>query len=118
MASEITAGLVGLFCTIVSSIATFMLTKRKYNTEVDSQQIKNMDDSFEVYKKIMTEALKTQDEKIAILQKENDILRSQINQLQMQMISLVGNLNANPNIPTGIPSPELIKEIKTANDKL
>lgn len=94
MSTEVVAGLVGLFCTVVTNIVTFVLTKRKYNTEVDSQQIKNMDDSFEVYKKIMNEALATQNEKIAILQKENENLRQQVNQLQMQLITLAGNIHA------------------------
>lgn len=93
----------------VSNIITFFLTKKKYLTEVDSQQIKNVEDSFELYKKIMTEAIKVQDDKIAILQRENERLMNQVNQLQMQMINLVGNIHANPAIPTGIVSPDLLK---------
>ena len=50
MASEVLVALVGLFCTTVSSIVTFILTRRKYNTEVDSQQIENMSKSFDLYK--------------------------------------------------------------------
>lgn len=100
MASEAVAALVGLLCTIVSSVVTFFLTRRKYNTEVDSQQIQNMKDSFEVYKKMMEEALDSQkrrleetiafqDKKIDVLQKENDNLKNQFNQLQGQMINLL-----------------------------
>ena len=92
MASEVVITLVGLFCTTVSSIVTFILTRRKYNTEVDSQQIKNMDESFEIYKKVMNESLNAQNEKIALLQRENDNLRQQVNSLQEQVISLVGML--------------------------
>lgn len=91
MASEILVTLTGLFCTLVSSIVTFILTKRKYNTEVDSQQIKNMSDSFEIYKKIMEETVETQNRKIEMLQKENDNLRQQIYQLQMQIVNFMGN---------------------------
>ncbi len=91
MASEILVTLTGLFCTLVSSIVTFILTKRKYNTEVDSQQIKNMSDSFEIYKKIMEETVETQNRKIDMLQKENDNLRQQIYQLQMQIVNFMGN---------------------------
>ena len=91
MASEIVITLTGLFCTLVSSIVTFILTKRKYNTEVDSQQIKNMSDSFEIYKKIMEETVETQNRKIDMLQKENDNLRQQIYQLQMQIVNFMGN---------------------------
>lgn len=102
MATEIITALVGLFCGIVSSIVTFILTKKKYDTEVDSQQIKNVDDSFEVYKKVMNEALATQNEKIELLQKENDSLRNQVNELQKQVISLVGMLHGGHYTPKDI----------------
>lgn len=91
MASEILVTLTGLFCTLASSIVTFILTKRKYNTEVDSQQIKNMSDSFETYKKITDETIETQNRRIEMLQKENDNLRQQIYQLQMQLVNFMGN---------------------------
>lgn len=90
MASEIVTALVGLICTTVSSFVTFFLTKRKYNTEVDSQQIKNMNESFEIYKKVMNEAMATQNTKIELLQRENENLRNQVNRLQAQIISLIG----------------------------
>lgn len=103
MGIEVVGALVGLFCTTVSSLVTFFLTKRKYNTEVDSQQIHNMGESFDVYKKMMEEALSSQkktmentieaqDKKIDLLQKENDSLRAQVSQLQMQMINILGNI--------------------------
>lgn len=96
----------------ISNIVTFFLTKKKYITEVDSQQIKNVEDSFELYKKIMTDAVRSQDGKIALLQKENDSLRAQVNQLQMQMINLVGNIHANPAIPTFTPGPDTLKDFQ------
>ena len=96
----------------VSNVITFLLTKKKYITEVDSQQIKNVEDSFELYKKIMTDAIKSQDDKIATLQKENDSLRNQVNQLQDMMIKLVAGIHANPAIPTMAPTPEMLKDFK------
>ena len=98
MASEILVTLTGLFCTLASSIVTFILTKRKYNTEVDSQQIQNMSNSFEIYKKIMEETVETQNRKIEMLQKENDNLRQQIYQLQMQIVNFMGNRLGNGTI--------------------
>lgn len=91
MATEVFTTLIGLFCTIVSSVVTFFLTKRKYNTEVDSQQIQNMSSAFETYKKMMEETVETQNKKIEMLQEENDSLRKQMNQLQLQIISLMGS---------------------------
>ena len=47
MVSTIITALVGVLCTILSSAATFFLTRRKYNSEVDSQVVKNVKDAFE-----------------------------------------------------------------------
>lgn len=101
MASEIIIALVGLFCTTVSSIVTFILTRRKYNTEVDSQQIENMEKSFDAYKKMMEETLDAQkrlmettvnglNSKIETLEKENNFLRQQVDSLRAQMIQFLG----------------------------
>jgi chaperonin cofactor prefoldin len=101
MASEIIIALVGLFCTTASSIVTFILTRKKYNTEVDSQQIDNMSKSFDLYKKAMKEALDAQkmamettvsslNSKIATLEKENEFLRKQVDELRNQLIQFLG----------------------------
>lgn len=101
MTSEIVIALVGLFCTTVSSIVTFILTRRKYNTEVDSQQIDNMEKSFDAYKKMMEETLDAQkrlmettvnglNNKVDTLEKENAFLRQQVDSLRTQMIQFLG----------------------------
>ena len=107
MTSEIVITLVGLFCTTVSSIVTFILTRRKYNTEVDSQQIENMEKSFDAYKKMMEETLDAQkrlmeatvnglNNKVETLEKENAFLRQQVDSLRTQMIQFLGvKFNAN-----------------------
>ena len=108
MASEIVITLVGLFCTTVSSIVTFILTRRKYNTEVDSQQIENMEKSFDIYKKMMEESMKVQNQRIDALQKENDTLRKQVYDLQQQLITMAGRF-----ISTGVSSPSFEPPFKT-----
>jgi len=89
MGTEIISGLVGLFCTVVSSVITFFLTKKKYNTEVEAQQIENMENSFNAYKSMMEETVKGLKERVDILQKENESLRNQINQMQAQVLNLM-----------------------------
>lgn len=89
MGTEVISTLIGLFCTIVSSAVTFILTKRKYNTEVDSQQIQNTNDAFDLYKKAMTETLEVKDRKIEMLQREVDSLREQVDYLQKQVLALI-----------------------------
>ena len=103
MITGIVSALTGLFCSIISGIVTFFFTRRKYNSEVDSQQIKNMGDSFDTYKRMMESNLEAQKEamemvimsqnqKIDLLQKENDSLKSQVSQLQQQMINILGSI--------------------------
>ena len=91
MSTTIITALVGLFCTTISGLITFILTKRKYITEVDSQQIQNISASFDTYKKMTDETISSLNAKIEALQKENDNLRQQISQLQLQLISFIGN---------------------------
>lgn len=85
----------------IAGIVTFILTKRKYNTEVDSQQIQNMKESFEVYKRMMEEALEaqkkrlediiaSQNKRIEELQEENSDLRKSVSALQNQLINFFG----------------------------
>ena len=99
MASEIVMALVGVVCSAISGVVTFLLTRRKYNTEVDSQQIINMNEAFDLYKKTMEESIisqrermeetiKFQNSKIETLQKENDSLKEQVNNLQKQLLLL------------------------------
>lgn len=103
MDTTVISALTGLLCSIISGIATFLLTRRKYNSEVDSQQIKNMSDSIDTYKKIMESNLAAQKEtmevvivsqnsKIELLQKENDSLKIQVGQLQQQMLNILGSI--------------------------
>lgn len=89
MGSEILVALVGLFCTVISSIVTFLLTRKKYNSEVEAQQIENVKAAFETYKGMMEETVSSQDKKIERLQRENDSLRNQVNQLQTQVLNIL-----------------------------
>lgn len=89
MGSEVVMALVGLLCSTLSSLITFVLTKRKYNVEVDSQQIQNMESAFNTYKKMTDETIKAQDSRIEMLQRENESLRRQFNELQQQMLTLL-----------------------------
>lgn len=91
MANEIIMAVVGLLCTLVSSIVTFVLTRKKYNTEVDSQQIQNMRESFEVYKEMNRSIIDSQNKRIEALERENEGLRQQLDQLQGQLSRFLVN---------------------------
>lgn len=85
MSASVITAIAGAVCTILSSVVTFFLTKRKYNIEVDSQQIKNISESFDVYKKMNEDILEAQNKRIETLERENEALRLQVNQLQEQI---------------------------------
>lgn len=99
MTSTIITALIGLFCTLASSVVTFLLTRRKYNEEVNSQQIENMSKSFDIYKRTMNDTLAVQNDRIAMqeetikqLQAENCDLRKQLHTLQMQMAQMFSTM--------------------------
>ena len=103
MGAGVLASLVGLLCTIVTSIVTFILTRKKYNSEVESQQIQNLNEAFNLYKKTMEETIasrqKSQDaivesmsNEMKTLKEENSDLRKQVSQLQMEMINILGTI--------------------------
>lgn len=89
MTTGIITTIVGLFCTITSGVVTFILTKKKYNTEVESQQIQNLNTSFDGYKKMVEDTLELQNKKIETLERENENLRHKIEHLQEQLSSLL-----------------------------
>lgn len=89
MSTTIISALVGLICTSVSSVVTFLLTKRKYDEEVDAAHLKDLGDAFEKYKTLTNEMYKAQNEKIKALQDENADLKQQVSHLQKQMVELL-----------------------------
>lgn len=108
MGAEVISGLVGLFCTAVASVITFYLTKRKYNTEVEAQQIENMEKSFNAYKSMMEETVKGLKDRVETLQRENESLRNQINQMQAQLLNLMlGKKLGLGDFNVGAPTPEV-----------
>lgn len=68
------------------------MTKKKYNTEVDSQVIHNINEASATYKRTMEDTLELLNNKIETLQAENSTLKIQVNNLQMQMINLLNDI--------------------------
>ena len=48
----IVTSIIGVVCTGLSSLITWLLTRRKYNSEVDHNNIENMEGSLEFYEKL------------------------------------------------------------------
>lgn len=91
MGPEIVMALVGVICSAISSVVTFLLTRRKYNSEVDSQVVENVKNAFEAYKQVMEETIASQEKKIEKLQSENDYLKKQFEMMQNQLVNLLLN---------------------------
>lgn len=85
-------GLMTALVGIATAILTFILTKKKYNVEVETKKIERDLKSFEYYKEVTDETIASQNQKIEQLQKENEALKAQINSLQAQVASLLGTV--------------------------
>ena len=84
----IITGVVGLFTTITSGWASWFITKKKYNAEVDSNVISNMQQSLDFYIKLSDANKARLDEAL----KRNDALEKEIQQLRQQMFELMSNI--------------------------
>lgn len=51
----IITGAIGLVTTVVSGFTSWFFTRRKYNSEVDSNELENLKKSVDIYEKIVTD---------------------------------------------------------------
>ena len=84
--------IVGVVCTGLTSLITWLLSKKKYQTEVEHNSIENMDSSLSFYErlsdsnnKILSEVLSKYEE----ISKTNLMLLSEIQNLKAQVDTLV-----------------------------
>ena len=88
----IITGCIGIATTVVSSFITWLLSKKKYYTEVDNNMIRNMEKSLEFYEKLSTDTQKRLAEILErndILEKKNDKCEEEINKLRERMCNLM-----------------------------
>ena len=71
-------GGVGLATSVISSIVTWLLAVRKYNSEVDNKLIENMKESLEFYKTLSNDNKERLEDEVATLRGEIFGLMSQI----------------------------------------
>lgn len=88
MTEVILTSLIGIITTVISSVVTWTLARRKYNSEVDNNNIKNMSDSLEFYKRLSDDNNKRLD---SMLEK-NKKLEDEINFMKTQMIKLASSI--------------------------
>lgn len=83
----ITGG-VGIITTVISGWTSWFFARRKYNSEVDNNLIKNMQQSLEFYKKLSDDNENRLDEVL----KRNAELEQEIRDLRRQMFSLMSSI--------------------------
>lgn len=83
----ITGG-VGIITTVISGWTSWFFARRKYNSEVDNNLIKNMQQSLEFYKKLSDDNESRLDEVL----RRNAELEQEIRDLRKQMFSLMNSI--------------------------
>ena len=88
MSDIIVTGIIGLLTTALSSLVTWILTKRKYNAEVASIDIQNMSASLDFYKKLADDEKKRLDD----VSLRNEELSEEIKELRKQVFALMNSV--------------------------
>lgn len=84
----IITGAIGLITSILSGWTSWFFARKKYNTEVDSNYIKNLQEALTTYDSIISH---NKDE-IEFLIKKNDSLEKEVSDLRKQMLDLALNI--------------------------
>ena len=88
MIDIVITGSIGLVSTIISSITTWILARRKYNSEVDNNLINNMKDSLDFYEKLSADNR----ERLKEVLKRNIELEQEIEELKKQLFALMSSI--------------------------
>lgn len=84
----IVTGVVGLITTVTSGWVSWLFAKKKYNAEVDTNLIENMQKSLDFYMKLSDDNKTRLDEAL----KRNDVLEDEVRDLRKQMFELLNNI--------------------------
>lgn len=95
----IVTSIIGVVCTGLSSLITWLFTRRKYNTEVDHNNIENMEGSLEFYERLTASSNKILAE---VLEKSEKLAQSNV-----ELLIEVQNLRAQIGILTEVLKNEL-----------
>ena len=81
-------GLVGLISSILTGWASWFITRKKYNAEVDQTLVQNMKSSLDFYKQLSDDNR----ERLQEVLKRNDELEEEIKKLRDQMFSIMSQI--------------------------
>ena len=80
---RVTGG-VGVLTSVISSLVTWLLAKKKYNAEVDNNVIQNMQQSLNFYKELSDD----NKERLTEVLEKNQKLEDDVSELRKQMLNL------------------------------
>ena len=84
----IITGCIGIISSVITGWTTWFFTRKKYNSEVDSNLIQNMKESLDFYRKLSDDNRARLEEVL----KRNESLEQEVAELRKQMFSLMGSL--------------------------
>lgn len=88
MTELLITGGIGLISTIVSGWVSWIFARKKYNSEVDNNLIKNMQESLDFYKKLSDDNR----ERLEEVLKRNEDLEDEVKELRAQLFSLMNSI--------------------------
>lgn len=88
MSTEIWIALIGSSTTIMGSIVSWLLAKKKYYAEAENNIIQNMENSLEFYKKLSDDNRARLEE----MAERNTALEIEVQELRKQMLNLTLNI--------------------------
>lgn len=100
-------GAVGMMTTIVSGFTSYIFTRKKYISEVDSNYIKNMEKSLEFYQKIT----ESNEKKLEHILKENENMSNELVELKSTINSIVDKICMNTTCTTRYIDPNILNYI-------
>lgn len=81
-------GIIGIVTTFTSGFTAWFFARKKYNSEVDNNLIRNMQDSLEFYKKLSDDNKSRLDEVL----KRNENLEEEVKELRQQVMGLMTSI--------------------------
>lgn len=88
MTDILVTGAVGLITSIITGWTSWLLARRKYNSEVDNNLIQNMQESLDFYKKLSDDNRARLEEVL----KRNEDLEEEVRELRTQLFSLMNSI--------------------------
>jgi hypothetical protein len=119
MIDVIITGVVGLISSIISGVVSWLTAKKKYNAEVDSTIIENLQKSLDFYEKLVNDNTRRLDDVLKrneALERSNLLLEEKVANLSNQIFTLMAEICLDFSCQRRVKKPDLFGPIKTINN--